>query len=324
MFFTVKSVCKSYGTKQILRNISFDVERGSVVTIIGPSGVGKTTLLKIIGGLEKPTSGSIGYESEPTLENPIILVFQDFILFPNMTVFDNVAFGLKARRYDFREIDRRVSEMLAYFGIDDKRESYPNSLSAGQQQRTAIARAMVVNPSVLLLDEPFAHLDKNLRLETAEFIRSTQKSFGVTTVSVTHDLQEAFAMSDRIGVMLDGRLRQYDTVEKVYFAPNTLEVAQFLGPVNEIPRTAFDALGVDGNFGNRPEVYVRAEAFTIERADDGPGLVVDVCFVGVLILYRVKVGDRDYAVYSLNDGIAEGDRVRIRVSRHITTEENDK
>jgi putative spermidine/putrescine transport system ATP-binding protein len=193
-------------------------------------------------------------------------------------------------------------------------------LSAGQRQRVAIARAMVVNPSILLLDEPFAHLDKNLRLETAEFIRSTQKRFGVTTVSVTHDLQEAFAMSDKIGIMLGGRLAQYDTAEKIYFEPSTFEVAKFLGPVNIIPESLFHTLGVRAEHANqRGPVYARAEGITLEKDEKGPGLVVDVCFVGQLILYRVEIEGAQFLVYSLSNGIFEGDRVRLTVERCSTS-----
>ncbi len=320
MFFEVKSVTKKYGKKIVLNDISFSVDKGDIVTIIGPSGVGKTTLLKIVAGLEMPSSGSISYEEKPARENPVILVFQDFILFPNLTVFENVAFGLRARNMEKEKIEEKVSAILGYFNIYDKQDSYPNSLSAGQQQRVAIARAMVVNPSVLLLDEPFAHLDKNLRLETAEFIRMTQKGFGVTTVSVTHDLEEAFAMSDKIGIMLDGRLIQYDSVEKIYFQPNTLEVARFLGPVNIIPDHLYKELEVPKELcENEGPVYVRAEGINIEKSAHGAGRVKDVCFIGVLIRYRVELKGSLFSVYSLENGIEKGDSVRLSVSKHICT-----
>jgi putative spermidine/putrescine transport system ATP-binding protein len=320
MFFELKSVSKRYGRKSIIEDVSFQVERGDIVSIIGPSGVGKTTLLKLIAGLEEVSAGSIHFEVTPTVNHPVILVFQDFILFPNLSVFDNVSFGLRARKMDGEEIEHRVMSILSYFNLRELRESYPAKLSAGQRQRVAIARAMVVNPSVLLLDEPFAHLDKNLRLETAEFIRSTQKQFGVTTVSVTHDLQEAFAMSDKIGIMLNGRLIQYDTAEKIYFEPNTFEVAKFLGPVNIIPESLFDVLGVGlENRARGVEVFARAEGIAIEKDEEGPGVVVDVCFVGVLILYKIELAGNSFTVYSLSNGISEGDRVRLRVLRFSTS-----
>jgi putative spermidine/putrescine transport system ATP-binding protein len=315
----------------VLHQVSFSVDRGDIVNIIGPSGTGKTTLLKLIAGLEEPSSGTIRFERKPSLHDPVILVFQDFILFPNMTVFENVAFGLRTRRVERAQVRKRVNDMLGYFGIADKAGNYPATLSAGQQQRVAIARAMVVGPSVLLLDEPFAHLDRNLRMETAAFIRATQKEFGVTTVSVTHNLEEAFAMSDKIGILLDGRLRQFDTVERVYFQPSDYEVARFLGPVNIIPPELFAPLGIQGtgppdgpgpadgeilSRGTR-SVFARAEEMTIEKNSQGQGLVTDVRFAGVLILYKVLLKGREFTVYSLDNGIARGDRVRLGVSRYV-------
>jgi putative spermidine/putrescine transport system ATP-binding protein len=313
MFFKVKSVTKKYGKKTVLEDVSFQADKGDIVSLIGPSGVGKTTLLKIIAGLESPTTGGVVYEHSPTVQHPVILVFQNFVLFPNLTVYENVAFGLKARRMKRTHIDERVDEMLRYFGISEKRNSYPGSLSAGQMQRVAIARAMVVNPSILLLDEPFAHLDQNLRLETAEFIRQTQKRFGITTVSVTHDLQEAFAMSDKIGIMLDRKLVQYDTANQVYFQPNSFEVAKFLGPVNVIQEELFPIFGIDRSQSDRSKsVFVRAEAISLEKDKNGPGTVRDVCFVGVLILYKVEIRGSQFIVFGLSDGIVEGDRVRLK------------
>lgn len=321
MFFEVKSVSKRYGNKMVINDICFQADKGDIVTIIGPSGVGKTTLLKIIAGLELPTAGNVIYEHPPTIRHPVILVFQNFILFPNLTVFENVAFGLRARKVKREDLNERVFSMLNYFGIYEKRESYPENLSAGQMQRVAIARAMVVNPSILLLDEPFAHLDKNLRLETAEFIRETQKKFGITTVSVTHDLQEAFAMSDKIGVMLKGELIQFGTVQSIYFNPNSFEVAKFLGPVNIIPRTLFSRFGIDKlHCGDSRSVFARAESIIIERDARGPGVVKDVCFVGVAILYKVEVERNTFTVFGLSDGISEGDRVRLKVINYICNE----
>jgi putative spermidine/putrescine transport system ATP-binding protein len=323
MFFKIDSVTKQYGNKYVLKNISFQVEKGDIVTIIGPSGVGKTTLLKIVAGLEKPTEGSIYFEHTPTIQHPVILVFQDFILFPQMTVYDNVAFGLRARKVERDEIERKVSSILGYFDLIEKSKSYPNSLSAGQKQRVAIARAMVVNPSVLLLDEPFAHLDKNLRLETADFIRSTQKEFGITTISVTHDLQEAFAMSDKIGIMLDGELIQYDTPENMYFNPNSFAVAKFIGPVNIIPKELCAYFGIDPrSYGKSNTVFARAEAISIERDEQGPGIVKDVCFIGVAILYRVDVFGKEFTIFNVSNVVEVGDRVRLKVVNFINNDGN--
>ena len=315
----VRDVSKEYGEKPVLRHISFNVEEGEIVSIIGPSGAGKTTLLKIIAGIETSDEGQIHFRRLPSKKHPVILVFQDYILFPNMTVFENVAFGLRARRWKKSEVEERVCSFLDYFGVKSKSENYPKQLSAGQQQRVAIARAMVVSPSVLLLDEPFANLDRGLKMETAEFIRSTQKEFGITTISVTHDLEEAFAMSDKIGIIRDGSLIQYDNVREVYFNPTSFEAAQFLGPVNTIPRRLFSAMGITDR-GLPDTVYARAEALHLVKDEKGPGRVQEVCFIGLMILYKVQIEDVLIDVYSLSDTIEKNDRVCLEVLKYFHTE----
>ncbi len=318
MVLTIQNLSKRYGTKEVLKNINFTVELGDIVSIIGPSGAGKTTLLKLIAGIESPDEGEILFDKEPSKQNPVILVFQDYILFPNLTVFENIAFGLRARNLKDTHIRDKVHQFLEYFGIPDKAESYPKQLSAGQKQRVAIARAMVIGPSVLLLDEPFANLDKSLKMETAEFIRQTQKQFGITTISVTHDLEEAFAMSDKIGIMLEGELIQFDLVKQIYFNPASYEVAKFLGPVNTIPRPLFVLLGIEDSVPTGVQsVYARAEAMLIEKDDAGVGEVIEVCFVGILILYRVRVRDIILNVYSLMNSVEVGDRVSIKLFKYF-------
>lgn len=320
MFFEVKNVSKRYANEIVLDQVTFEVTTGELVSIIGPSGVGKTTLLSIIAGLEQADTGRILFSAPPSKENPVILVFQDYTLFPHMTVFENIAFGLRARRRRKTVIREKVTGLLDYFQLGAKRDSYPIELSAGQKQRVAIARAMVVEPAVLLLDEPFANLDRNLKMDTALFIRETQKEFGITTVCVTHDLEEAFAMSDRIGIMLNGRLEQFAAVDEVYHNPKNIEVARFLGPVNQIPEKLFDRLGIrEPDADGRQTVFARPEAVDIEKDDHGPAQVADVLFVGHYIVYHVEFDDVRFTAYSLSDGIAPGDRVRIKLLRYLTS-----
>ena len=225
----IESVCKSFGGHSVLNNVSLGIDDGEFVSIIGPSGVGKTTLLRILADIESPDSGKVKFSQPPGREHPVIMVFQDFALFPHMSTAENVGYGLKLRGMKKRERNQKVERMLDWFGIADKGRSYPSRLSAGQRQRAAIARALVVEPMVLLLDEPFANLDKNLKSDTAEFIRSTQRSFGITTIMVTHDQPEAFAVSDRIGVMLDGSLRRYASPDELAAEKADMETARFLG-----------------------------------------------------------------------------------------------
>ncbi len=304
MVLKIEGITKSYKNLNVLKGIDFSIKKGELVSIIGPSGAGKTTLLKIIAGLENPDSGSVTNLSS----SPAILVFQDYLLFPMMNVFENVAFGLRARRMDRMTIAGKVEGILRSFSLENKLKAYPAELSSGQKQRVAIARAMVLDPDILLLDEPFANLDKNLKLEMAEFIRSKQKEYKTTTLLVTHDQQEAFIVSDRIGIMVEGSMIQYDTVENVYTKPVSIEAASFLGHVNIIPEKFKDKLCVKMD-------WARAESFRIEKDADGPAEVRDVTFAGHYIIYRVLWEDWVCTVYRLEGGIEKGEHVRLMLGK---------
>jgi putative spermidine/putrescine transport system ATP-binding protein len=306
MVLKIDGLTKSFKGEKVLSGVGFSVASNELVSIIGPSGAGKTTLLKIIAGLEKPDSGMVYKKSEA----PAILVFQDYILFPSMSIYDNVAFGLRTRHIDRKIIDLRVRGILKKFGIEDKMLSYPAEISAGQKQRAAIARAIVLNPDILLLDEPFANLDKNLKLETADFIRHTQKEYRTAVLIVTHDQQEAFMISDKIGILIKGRLIQYDTVENVYNRPVSIEAASFLGHVNIIPEK-FRAILCAGSEFKCDEMYARAESFIIEKDAEGPAVVSDLCFAGHFIIYRVLWDDWLCTIYRLEGDIGKGERVRL-------------
>jgi putative spermidine/putrescine transport system ATP-binding protein len=247
----------------------------------------------------------VRFAVEPSRLHPVILVFQDFLLFPNMTVLQNAAFGLDARRRPKTETRRRVMELLDYFQLADKAERYPGQLSAGQRQRVALARAMVVDPMLLLLDEPFANLDPTLKLSTAEFLRGTQREFGVTTLAVTHDLEEAFVMSDRVGLMLDGELVQYAPPRELYDHPVSREAAAFLGPVNELDEGLRALLGA-------PEL-VRPEALVLERDGAGEGRVLEAVFAGGRTRCRVALRGRELLAFGQYHNIAEGDAVSVRL-----------
>jgi putative spermidine/putrescine transport system ATP-binding protein len=273
--------------------------------------VGKTTLLKIIAGLETADAGTVRFSQAPTRRHPVIIVFQDYVLFPTMTVRENIGFGLRARRLDKSTIEEQVDRMLDYFQIAEKGGHYPAQLSAGQQQRVAIARAMIVNPAVLLLDEPFANLDRNLKMETARFIRRTQQAFGIPTVSVTHDLEEAFAMSDRIGVLLDGRLSQFDTPKAVYFNSVSPRVARFLGPVNDIPKRLFPLFRVRGSESDSH--LARPENIAMTADARGPGRIAEKTFAGHYTAYIVTIQDNAYTVYSQDDRFTRGQRVTLKL-----------
>lgn len=316
MFFQAQGLTRRYGGKPVLKDVSFTMHKGEVVSIIGPSGAGKTTLLELIAGMERPDEGVCRFETPPSRENPVILVFQDYVLFPNMTVYDNVAFGLRARFLGRHAVRSKVMDVLNYFGLADMAERYPNELSGGQRQRVAIGRGLVVNPMMLLLDEPFANLDRSLKLQTAEFIRETQKNFGVTTISVTHDLEEAFVMSDRIGLIMDGELVQFGSAQDIYFNPVHDEAARFLGPLNVFAEETLARIG-HGSHGAVHSLSVRPEAVKLFADEHGPGIVRDVVFAGHFTRYRVRVGDVDVIVYADSPGLQPGVRVRVEIVQEL-------
>ncbi len=325
MFLEIRNVNKSYRGKEILKNINLNITRGELISIVGPSGAGKTTLLKIICGIEPADSGLVTWKDDLNGQSRPILVFQDYVLFPNMTIYENIAFGLKARKLDSSSVRNRVNEIMNFFKIDSLSGRYPSQISAGEKQRTAVARALVLNPPMLLLDEPFANLDKNLKLETAEFIRNTQKEFGITTVSVTHDLKEAFMISDRIGVMINGEIVQYDTPSEIYRSPASIDVAALLGDINILSAEVIRNICApcDEIYGEK--VCVRPESVKLEKRSDGEGIVVNVAFAGHYSTVTVKYRDVEIRSFNTNGNLMEnyieGENVGISIDQVIQFKE---
>jgi putative spermidine/putrescine transport system ATP-binding protein len=258
---SLSNIVKRFGDYTAVHQMSLDIEEGSFVTLLGPSGCGKTTTLRMIAGLLDPSEGEISIKGKRVNDVPIHkrnlgLVFQNYALFPHKTVADNVAFGLNYRNVGKEEARRKVAEALELVQLPDLGARYPKELSGGQQQRIALARAIVIEPDVLLLDEPLSALDANLREDMRVELKRIQQSIGVTTVFVTHDQTEALAMSDQIIVMSEGRVEQIGAPEEVYNTPATEFVAQFLGASNLLSAkcTAVEGANYSSTFPASPEL----------------------------------------------------------------------
>ena len=296
---SLTSLNRHFGAVRALDGLTVDVAPGELVALLGPSGCGKTTALRILAGFETADSGTVTVDGKeishiPASRRDMGMVFQSYSLFPNMSALDNVGFGLRLRKKSGAERKRRAGELLEMVGLAKQAGQYPHQLSGGQQQRVALARALAIEPRVLLLDEPLSALDAKVRLQLREQIRALQQRLGTTTLFVTHDQEEALSMSDRVGVMKDGKLEQIATPSELYSEPATAFVAEFVGTMNRIPGRldgtgdqvsavgqtvpviggAADALAGD------VDVLVRPEGLDIAAGPNGNGIVADRTFLG--------------------------------------------
>ena len=336
----LRSVRKTFGDIVAVRGIDLDIPAGSFVTLLGPSGCGKTTVLRMIAGLEAASAGEIWIKGRRIDEVPIHkrnvgLVFQNYALFPHKTIFDNVAFGLKYRDVPKDEISRRVGEALDIVRLPGVEKRFPAHLSGGQQQRIALARAVVVEPDVLLLDEPLSALDANLREEMRVELKRIQRDLNITTIFVTHDQAEALALSDKVVVMNDGRKEQEGDPETVYDLPASRFVAEFLGHANLLSGPIERGGGLrlaDGSMlkladdsglsGERAVVVVRAERILLtENATESAditvldGVVRALDYQGVAARYFVEAAGLTLQVINPIDvhPHREGAKVKLQV-----------
>ena len=304
----VAGLRKAYGTVEAVAGVDFEVAKGSFFTLLGPSGSGKTTTLRLIAGFERPDAGEIRLAGDeitglPPYRRDVNTVFQDYALFPHMTVAENVAYGLRVRKVGRKERTDRVAEVLKTVRLDTHGDRKPVQLSGGQRQRVALARALVNRPRVLLLDEPLGALDLKLRQEMQLFLKQLQRELGMTFIYVTHDQEEALTMSDQIAVFNHGRIEQLGGPAEVYDRPATEFVAGFVGTSNIVERA-----------GRR--YCVRPERITLEPADGSgePATVTDVVFVGAFMRYLVETdkGEQLSVVQQADRApIARGGQVRI-------------
>jgi putative spermidine/putrescine transport system ATP-binding protein len=242
----LENVCKSYGYENIIKNVNIEIEKGDFLTILGPSGAGKTTLLKMIAGFEDTSEGNIYLDDDDIAKKPIHkrnigMLFQNYALFPHMTVYENVEFPLKLRHIPKIQRKEKVNGILQKVKLEEFAKRYPRELSGGQQQRVGLARALVFNPPILLLDEPMSALDKQLRKHMQLEIKEIHNELGLTTISVTHDQEEALTMATKVCVMKDGRIEQLASPVEIYERPKSVFVAKFIGDANVLDCTVVRA-----------------------------------------------------------------------------------
>jgi len=315
-YLVLTGIQKRFGESVAVSDFNLSAERGEFVSFLGPSGCGKTTTLRMIAGFEQPTAGTITLDGEDVTyksanKRNVGMVFQSYALFPNMTVADNVGFGLKVRKRQKDDIRKRVAELLEIVNLPDKGNRYPYQLSGGQQQRVALARALAFEPQVLLLDEPLSALDAKIRVALRHEIRSIQRQLGITTVYVTHDQEEALSLSDRVVVMSEGRMEQVGTPFEIYNFPSTAFVASFVGTLNVLPGVVTDAANgaltisgqrvriaraFEGNLGREVSVALRPEMVSLGADPAGgenhvTGKVTDVSFLGSIVRIRVSLSE---------------------------------
>ncbi|MDA3955469.1 ABC transporter ATP-binding protein [Oceanispirochaeta sp.] len=329
---TLNNLTKQYGRKEpaVVKSLNMKVSRGELVALLGPSGCGKTSILKMIAGLHPITEGEVLFDGRianqvPAEEREVVMVFQNSLLFPYMSVAQNIAFGLKMRRIDRNEIDSRVNEMLRLVQMEGMGDRKPSQLSGGQKQRVALARALVIRPQVLLLDEPLSNLDAHLRDEMRELILQVHRDFNVTTIFVTHDQEEAVLLADRVALLFEGRLHQFGPVRDFYEKPVSERVASFFGNRNFIKGFCSNQ-GIDTEVGTLQTplsrdrqgesvcLMIRPEHILPEKGSENSVLclIKHKIYMGTFIRYRIEFGGILWDVLDSSEsreGYDEGEKV---------------
>ncbi|WP_019938391.1 ABC transporter ATP-binding protein [Bordetella sp. FB-8] len=343
-FLELAHLEKTFGGTHVVKDFNLAIEKGEFVSFLGPSGCGKTTVLRMVAGFEAPSSGVIridGQDVTPMRPNQrrIGMVFQAYALFPNLTVEQNVGFGLRVQGKSKTEIRSRVGQMLELIGLSKLGERYPFQLSGGQQQRVALARALAISPRVLLLDEPLSALDAKIRISLREEIRRIQRELGITTIFVTHDQEEALSMSDRVAVMHEGVADQIGTPFEIYNRPATRFVAQFVGTLSLLDAAVLEAGAGRLRIGDVPvtlnraveggcdkvSLALRPETVALGRRQGRDvvlaGRIADVHFLGSVIRIRVTIADQSVLLDTFNQPDAPPPAVGSQVE--ISVCEND-
>ena len=322
----LKDIVVKFGDFTALHDINVQVKEGEFFTFLGPSGCGKTTTLRTITGFIEPVSGTVTVKGRdithvPIEKREIGIVFQSYALFPTMTVYDNIAFGLKIKKLKKAEIDKKVREIARKVDLSDEQlEKAVSQLSGGQQQRVAIARALVTGPAIICMDEPLSNLDAKLRVQLRNELKQMQKDFGITTIYVTHDQEEALTLSDRIAVFNKGYIEQIGTPNEIYNFSKTEFVCNFIGDINRLSDAVMKKLKESGadvdpgkhNYVRLERLHVNVEPQPGQVALDGKVTMRE--YYGLYIKYYIDLGSQTIKVIEKNDGVCiyeEGQSVKV-------------
>lgn len=333
----IDNVTKKYGDFVAIKDVSLDIKEGEFFTLLGPSGCGKTTLLRMIAGFNTIEAGNI-YFSDKRINDlaahkrDIGMVFQNYAIFPHLTIYQNVEYGLKARKVPAAQRNKRILETLRMVQIEDLKDRMPSDLSGGQQQRVALARAIVIEPKILLMDEPLSNLDAKLRVQMRTIIKKLQRSLNITTVYVTHDQEEALAISDRIAVMNQGKIMQLDSPDIIYRRPANQFVANFIGISNFLHGTANGRDITVGNYAFTKKtqteaaqevlISVRPEQFVITDSTENTlkGEIILATFLGDFINYEIRL--EDGSIIEVNEYTEQSTQIRSESKVYLKLKEN--
>ncbi|OZI11105.1 ABC transporter ATP-binding protein [Bacillaceae bacterium SAS-127] len=327
-YITIQNINKSFHDKAVLQSLNLSLEEGEFVTLLGPSGCGKSTLLRILAGLTAPDAGRIMMDGKEITnvkakERNVGMVFQSYALFPNMTVEENISFGLKMKKVNKDTIKQKVRQLIEMVGLEEKEASYPRELSGGQQQRVALARALIVEPKVLLLDEPLSALDAQIRKSLQKLLRRIQQELNMTTILVTHDQEEAMAMSDRIFLLNNGQIVQSGTPHSIYTKPKNEFAARFIGNYNILTGQQLNTLMKGDHLSSSKKYAIRPEAFSSIPIEDGfviVGKVKDVQLLGNIARYELENHQMTYFADFLHQS-NELDRLNEVVTLYVQKED---
>lgn len=343
-YLSLSNITKQFGDAIVVDDFDLDIDKGEFVSFLGPSGCGKTTTLRMVAGFEFPSSGKVtlggdDITNKPPNQRNVGMIFQAYALFPNMTVAQNIGFGLRIRKESESAVKERVNEMINLINLEKHADKYPYQLSGGQQQRVALARALANRPQVLLLDEPLSALDAKIRVSLRSEIRAIQKALGITAIFVTHDQEEALSISDRIVVMYEGKVEQVGTPFEIYNFPKTQFVANFVGSLNtavaEITDPEKGLLSMDGvqfitaekmdglKKGDKVRIAIRPERFSFaseqKKANVVDCTIENITFLGSVVRIQVMIGNTKFNMDTFNNPFLElpkiGDKTQVTFSR---------